>query len=87
MSLDFPRSGPVGYVELPPGVSKEMKWRREAVQSACSDAEGQGRGEGSWLRDAANTLSHNPKKLINLLVDDKNRVLYCYVPKVSWWWW
>lgn len=75
-SLTPTPAGAVGYLQ-PPGVSREMGWRREAVQAACA-----GSGGGS-LSDAAARLSYNPKTLINLLVDDKNRVLYCYVPKVA----
>uniref|UniRef100_A0A0P4WGY9 Carbohydrate sulfotransferase n=2 Tax=Scylla olivacea TaxID=85551 RepID=A0A0P4WGY9_SCYOL len=70
---------PAGTAEYlqPPGVAKEMRWRREAVQAACA-----GTG-GESLSDTAAKLSYDPKTLINLLVDDKNRVLYCYVPKVA----
>lgn len=51
------------------------------MQAACSEEQWQ--GGGGALSDAADGLVNNPKKLVNLLVDDRNRVLYCYVPKVK----
>ncbi|KAG0719006.1 Carbohydrate sulfotransferase 11 [Chionoecetes opilio] len=80
-------AGAVGYVP-PPGVSQEMRWRRETVQGACAAMYGQsvgvgGGSGGGGLSEAADRLANERKKLINVIVDDKNRVLYCYVPKVA----
>ncbi|KAK3881336.1 hypothetical protein Pcinc_014208 [Petrolisthes cinctipes] len=68
-------------VVQPSPVIKTMEWRRAALERGCQQLE-------KW----SNSLSLDPltqyslddtKKLNNLIVDDKHKVLYCYVPKVA----
>ncbi|XP_047475889.1 carbohydrate sulfotransferase 11-like isoform X2 [Penaeus chinensis] len=75
-------------------VAETMARRREEVESACegrggrrelggAGAGGSGGGEGSSDSLSASSPPLDPRKLNNLIVDDKNRILYCYVPKVA----
>lgn len=72
-------------------IAREMKRRKSIVDRACPQdlwREGvkwsSGSGMTSALEDPiTEELVNNPTMLSNLIVDDKNHILYCYVPKVA----
>nr|XP_053651287.1 carbohydrate sulfotransferase 11-like [Cherax quadricarinatus] len=67
-------------------VGYEMKQRKSAAKKACP-ADFWQDTVGSGLSDVEDPITEelvaNTKMLNNLIVDDKNHVLYCYVPKVA----
>ncbi|KAG7155929.1 carbohydrate sulfotransferase 11-like isoform X1 [Homarus americanus] len=67
-------------------VTLEMKHRKKAVERACSVDVWPNtfdNGLPSVGDPITEELVTNPKMLNNLIVDDKNHILYCYVPKVA----
>ncbi|XP_042204806.1 carbohydrate sulfotransferase 11-like isoform X2 [Homarus americanus] len=65
-------------------VTLEMKHRKKAVERACSVDVWPNtfdNGLPSVGDPITEELVTNPKMLNNLIVDDKNHILYCYVPK------
>lgn len=52
----------------------EMQLRRSTVDRVCPHHQGP---------DITEELIKNPSMLSNLIVDDNNKLLYCYVPKVA----
>ncbi|XP_072019534.1 carbohydrate sulfotransferase 10-like [Amphiura filiformis] len=55
---------------------QEQSYRKKKVQRHCSAANRTAINWSLWLRD-------NHHRLRNILVSDKHRILFCYVPKVS----
>ncbi|KAK7074937.1 Carbohydrate sulfotransferase 11, partial [Halocaridina rubra] len=75
-------------------IAREMKKRKTFVDRACPEdlwrvggvLEGGSSGSGLTMPGedpVMEELVSNPNMLSNLIVDDKNRILYCYVPKVA----
>ncbi|XP_069186249.1 carbohydrate sulfotransferase 11 isoform X3 [Procambarus clarkii] len=67
-------------------VALRMKQRKHNVERMCP-ADFWREAAGSGVSDVEDPITEelvaNPKMLNNLIVDDKNHILYCYVPKVA----
>lgn len=66
--------------------AQEMKWRKSTVEKACPEdlwRDTVSSGVSYTMDPIIEELVANKKMLHNLIVDDKHRILYCYVPKVA----
>ncbi|KAF2352790.1 Sulfotransferase [Trinorchestia longiramus] len=70
-------NGPFKSAEPMTAWEKEQVSRTKKLQSVCKET-----SQVHHHMDIK-TLSENPHLLKNILVDDKNRLLFCYIPKVA----